>query len=160
MLPLITILQTPDHAAQVNCGRLSAFQGSINPMLWTIPGVNHGIGTPKTPVNALHGIFSSQTISAYHLTPKNALQVNSGGLNGISGMAFPWYSIGPDTDRLHRSYLDLHSVAKRNTENNFTKNPFSRQNFPTENPFSTENIFKSQKSWPRQRAGGRARAHT
>lgn len=160
MLHCPDIVQTPENSLQSILGCLSAHQVSINPMLWTIPGVNHGTGISKSPVNDLQGIFSSQTISAYHLTPKNTLQVNYGGLNGISGMAFPWYSIGPDTDRLHRSYLDLHSDPKQNTEHNFTEKMFSRQNFPTENFFSTENIFNSQKSWPRGRAGGRARTYT
>lgn len=160
MLPLITIVQTSDHAAQVNCGRLLAFQVSINPMLWTIPASNHGIGISKTPVNAPQGIFSSQTISVLDSTPQNAAQVNFGGLNGISGIAFPWYLTGLDTDRLRRSYLDLHSDPKQNTEHNFTEKMFSRQFFPTEKMFSTENIFISQKSWPRERAGERARVHT
>lgn len=153
-------LQTPENSLQSIVGCLSAYQGSINPMLWTIPCPNHGIGIPKAPVNAPQDFFSSQTISMHHLTQQNAAQVNSGVSSGISSIPFPWYLTGLDTDRLRRSYLDLHSDPKQNTEHNFTEKMFSRQFFPTEKMFSTENIFISQKSWPRERAGGRARAHT
>ena len=118
-------LQTPEKSLQSIVGCLSACQGSRFPMLWTIPCSNHGTGISKTLHNALQGIFSSQTIYIHHLTQQNAAQVNSGGLNGISGMALPWYLTGLDTDRLRRSYLDLHSDPKQNTEHNFTEKMFS-----------------------------------
>lgn len=139
MLTYPAIVQSTDHAAQVNCGHLSAYQGSRFPMLWTIPGVNHGIGISKTRHNALQGIFSSQTISEHHWTPQNALQVNCGGLNGIPAIL-------------------NHGIPMSSLRFLIMINQYQYQ-LDNENSLSLAKSF-GRKSWPRGRAGGRARAHT
>lgn len=159
MLPLITIVQSADHSLQSILGCLSACQVSINPMLWTVPGATHWIGISKTLYNALQGILSSPTISIHHLTPQNVSQVNSGVSSGISSIPFPWYLTGLDTDRLRRSYLDLHSDPKQNTEHNFTEKMFSVSFLRMHFQYGKFPIPARAGERAGERAGGRARAH-
>lgn len=148
-----TRLHAPDSGLQSILGCLSARHDSRCRPIWTAPGVNPRSAYAKTRHNALQGQNSTLThIDTLHDTSKrltSQFRHLPRDLNRSIPAAFVHSRVDRPTDLPPRSYLDLHSDPKQNTEHNFT-----------EKMFSTENIFISQKSWPRERAGGRARAHT
>lgn len=137
MLPLITIVQTPENSLQSILGCFPAHQVNRSSPIWTIPGVNPRSAYAKTRYNALQGVLSSPTISIHHLTPQNVLQVNSGGLNGISAS---WN----------------HGIATPSPKFLIMRIQYQYQ-LDNENSLSIQKVSTESRGRARGRAGGRGR---
>ena len=165
MLPLPSIVQSADHAAQVNCGPLSAYQVNRSDPIWTIPGINSRSAYAKTLYNDLQGENSTPPLIS---TLPDALKRRTSQFwrfkphfqRSIPAVFVHSRVNRPDRHPVpapRRSYLELPSLDCLLLNIKTTEQKFSTEHFFTENPFSTENIFISQ-IVAGGRRGGRAGA--